>query len=120
MTIIERILETLEINGLKMSELCQYIGIGTSTMANWKTRNTDPPAKYIIPICEFLNVSLHYILIGKSDSKLELSEEETKVIKYYYRLTEEQKDYIKGEMVRLNMVEPQNKLDVEFAKELAK
>lgn len=120
MTIIERILETLDTNGLKMSELCQYIGIGTSTMANWKTRNTDPPAKYIAPICEFLNVSLHYILTGETNSKVEVSEDETKVLKYYDRLTDEQKDYIKGEMVRLNMVEPPNKLDVEFAQEWAK
>ena len=34
-------------------------------MANWKTRGTDPPAKYIIPICEFLKISCEFLLTGK-------------------------------------------------------
>lgn len=119
MTIIERILNLLDEKGLKMSELCQYIGVGTSTMANWKTRNTDPPAKYIAPICEFLNVSFDYILTGKKNTSSENSDDVNKALHYYERLTVEQKDYIKGEMVRLYMAEPANKQDVEFADELA-
>ncbi len=64
MEIIDRVLGELDKRGLKMSELCQFLGIGTSTMANWKTRHTDPPAKYIAPICEFLKVSTDYLLTG--------------------------------------------------------
>lgn len=46
----------------------------------------------------------------------ELTVDEQKVLKYYERLTDEQKDYIKGEMARLNMA---NKQDAEFADEKA-
>lgn len=119
MEIIQRILSELERRGLRMSELCQYLGIGTSTMANWKTRGTDPPAKYIAQICEFLNVSADYILTGKENKEKlvsGLTEDEQKVLKYYEQLTEEQKDYVKGEMARLNMA---NKQDTEFAEEKA-
>ena len=89
-------LQILDSKNIKMSELCCYLGINTSTMANWKTRNTDPPAKYIIPICEYLNVSPEYLLIGKElpttmellSSKLTENEEE--ILKLFTQLTERQ------------------------------
>ena len=50
MEIIERITETLEKTDKKATDLCDRLGIRTSTMSTWKTRNSDPPAKYIKPI----------------------------------------------------------------------
>ena len=47
MEIIERITETLEKTDKKATDLCDRLGIRTSTMSTWKTRNSDPPAKYI-------------------------------------------------------------------------
>ncbi len=63
--IIDNIIEILEKKHLKQSDLCAYIGINTSTMTTWKSRKTDPPAKYIILICEFLNISPYVLLTGK-------------------------------------------------------
>lgn len=92
-------LQILDNKNIKMSELCSYLGINTSTMANWKTRNTDPPAKYIIPICEYLNVSPEYILTGKDLSKkttiidlpsTQLTENEMEIIELFKKLTERQ------------------------------
>ena len=45
MEIIERITETLEKTDKKATDLCDRLGIRTSTMSTWKTRNSDPPAK---------------------------------------------------------------------------
>lgn len=68
--ITQRMLDLLDSKSLKMVDLCRYLNINTSTMTNWKNRGTDPPAKYIIPICEFLGVSCEYFLTGKEDSAL--------------------------------------------------
>ena len=70
MKIIERISYLLKDKGLSDAELCRVLKIGTSTMANWKTRGTDPPAKYIIPICEFLDVSCEFLLTGKEKKQM--------------------------------------------------
>lgn len=62
MSIIERIIQITDSKNLNQSDLCKYLNISNSTFSTWKTRNTDPPAKYILPICEFLNVSANYLL----------------------------------------------------------
>lgn len=104
MEIIERVLHVLEQKGKRMSELADHLGVGSSTVANWKARKTDPPAKFIIPICEFLDVSVEYILKGTegSVSSFSLTEEEEKVLVYYNRLNVENRDFIKGEMISLH------------------
>ena len=64
MTIIQRIYEMLEQKHKKPSDLARFIGVSTGQMSTWKTRNTDPPARFIPQIAEFLGVSIKYVLIG--------------------------------------------------------
>lgn len=45
MEIIERITETLEKTDKKATDLCDRLGIRTSTMSTWKTRNSDPASE---------------------------------------------------------------------------
>lgn len=65
MSIIERIYEELRRTGKKPAELARHIGVTTSQMSAWKTRDTDPPARLMPKICEFLQVSLEFLLTGK-------------------------------------------------------
>ena len=68
MSIINNILRLMDELKINQNELCAYLHIGTSTMSNWKNRGTDPPSKYIIPICEFLHVTPEYLLTGEERS----------------------------------------------------
>ncbi len=65
MEIIERIYETLDKTDRKASDLCEKLDIRASTMSSWKTRKTDPPAKHMKTIADFLGVSLDYLLTGQ-------------------------------------------------------
>lgn len=64
MSIIERIYELLKRTEKKPSQLAAYLGVNSGQMSLWKKRNTDPPAKYIASIAEFLGVTTDYLLIG--------------------------------------------------------
>lgn len=93
MSIINRIVNLLKKNGASQADICNYIGIKYNVFTTWKTRETDPPAKYLIQICEFLNISLEYLLTGKEKSSLtsELSADEQELFKIYKGLSIENK-----------------------------
>lgn len=69
MTICERMFSILDARADKNAAgLCRKIGVNTNQTTNWKNRNTDPPAKFLIPICEYLEVSVIYLLTGTEAS----------------------------------------------------
>ncbi len=108
MSIIDNVLCLMKALNINQNELCNHLHIGTSTMSNWKTRGTDPPAKYIIPICEFLNVSPEQLLTGKksaiqaptglSENEQELTDIEEKLLKDFRSLSQQGQDYIRQQM----------------------
>ena len=65
MEIIERIYQLLDEKNKRAYELCEKLSIRTSTMSTWKARTSDPPAKYMKTIADFLDVSLDYLLTGQ-------------------------------------------------------
>lgn len=64
MTATERMYDELHKQGKKGAELCKYLGISTSVLAGWKKQNTIPPSSYLVRICEFLDISVDYLLTG--------------------------------------------------------
>lgn len=64
MSIIERIYDILKKENKKPAELAKLLGVSTGQMSTWKKRNTDPPAKFVAQICEFLCVSPYFLLTG--------------------------------------------------------
>lgn len=97
MSIIDNILLLISQKRLTQSSLCEAIGINTSTMTNWKNRHTDPPAKYIIPICDFLGVSPYILIYGEEKSSPDsvLPSDEQELLSYYKRLP----DIDKGRLI---------------------
>lgn len=65
MTISERVFSLLEEMGESRYALGKYIGVDDTNLYQWKKRNTDPPAKYIVPIADFLGCSVHFLLTGE-------------------------------------------------------
>ena len=69
MTICERMFSLIGDQRGKQEELAAFLGIGPTTVTTWKKRNTDPPAKFVMRICEFLGCSPEYLLTGDDPSK---------------------------------------------------
>lgn len=67
-------------------------------MTNWKNRGTDPPAKHIVPICEFLDISPYLLLTGKEKSSptVELTADERELLDIYNKLSEKSKGMVLG------------------------
>ena len=91
MTICERMYDELERRGLTAYGLSKKLGVNTTTTSNWKQRGTDPPAKYIVPICEYLGCSVEYLLTGQETEKASvpgISENGREMLELYERLPE--------------------------------
>lgn len=102
MTICERMFQIIEEKGKKTADLCRILEIGTGQTTTWKKRNTDPPAKYITQICEFLEVTPEYLLTGKECSNLNLTENEKEMLQHFKKLSErgqiETIGFVKGKL----------------------
>lgn len=110
MSIIERIISVMEKKNLKMADLSRYLNVYSSVVSNWKTRNTNPPAEYLIQICEFVDEDITYILTGEKTINIQkLTEEEQKIIEMYNKLTDKNKG--KAEMfIEQRLEEQENDL----------
>lgn len=71
MSINERVFFTLKEKNLKQKDLADYLGIAQSVITNWKNRGNNPPAEYLIQICEFLGITIYELLGANSNNELE-------------------------------------------------
>lgn len=99
MEIIERIYDTLDRTDKRAYELCNLLGIRTSTMSTWKSRTNDPPAKYMKTIADFLGVSLDYLLTGQETPvRKNTTPEEDDLLELFRSLPEHKKYEFVGEL----------------------
>ena len=63
-TVTARLFAILKEQKKTAKALSRATGIPESTISNWRTKNRDIPADYIIPICEFLGITCEYLLTG--------------------------------------------------------
>ena len=105
----ERITNLLSSNSaFSQKDLANYIGKQPSTLSNWLLKDREIPSSCLIPICEYFNVSLNYLLTG---SEIESSNATTSVtdqewLDLIHQLPEDvQREYkaeIKGYVKALN------------------
>ena len=71
MTINEKIFTEIKEKSLKKADLARLLQVNTSVIATWEKRGTNPPAEYLIRICEFLNISIYELLGIKNENKIQ-------------------------------------------------
>lgn len=97
MTVSERIFAIMEDKKLKQKDLAEYTGISSSAVSDWRKKGTNPSVDKIIKICEFLNVSSHYLLTGEDTDNFV----DKKVLSAFHQLNEDNQDIIIGKMKEL-------------------
>lgn len=106
MTISERMFQILDEKGKKAADLCKILNVNNSQATNWKNRKTDPPAKYIIKICDFLETTPEFLLTGIDVNNLPVKE--IQLIENFRILEEEEQEMILKKIKKL-LPENQNK-----------
>lgn len=86
--IIERIKSILKTNkSLNQKDLSAYLNKAPSTISQWLTQNRDIPAECIIPICEYFDCSINWLLTG-TDHANDASSAEQKLLNLYRQADE--------------------------------
>lgn len=101
--IIDRVIELLEKEHRTQKELSEALGLHASSVNNWIVRHTDPAARYIIPICEFLGVSCEYLLTGTEASEVgpeggSFDREDLELLRLIQQLPHDAKIEFRGEI----------------------
>ena len=77
---IERILDLMEKNGVKANKLTSDLGMGMSSITDWKKGKANPSYGALVKIAEYFNVSVEY-LEGKTND----TASHDKLIDIYFR-----------------------------------
>lgn len=85
MTINQRMFEEMKKKKVKNIDIANSLNINKTVVSAWKARGTNPPAEYIVQICELLQVSPYFLLTGKETENL--SSEEQQLLAAY-RITD--------------------------------
>ena len=100
---------------IPQNDLAQILGVSKSTMSNYERNYSTPDPELLVKIADYFNVSIDYLFdyeLNISDLTREssdynrkngggLSKDEWNVLSYYSRLSDENKDLIKGQMIQL-------------------
>lgn len=66
--VLERVLKVLETKGMTEYQLCKQAGISSSTFSTWKKKDRAPDTLRMPKIAEALDVSLDYLMTGKTET----------------------------------------------------
>lgn len=73
--------------GKKPNALLNELGISSGTLSNWKNKGMLPDGKKLIELSQIFEVSIDYLLTGKS-SEPKLTDKEEELLKHFRRLPE--------------------------------
>lgn len=67
MTVGQKVFELLKQKGMTQKEFSEKTGIATTTISDWRKKNTNPGSDKILLICAALEVTPEYLLSGVSE-----------------------------------------------------
>lgn len=100
---------------IQQKQLSLTIHVPESTVSSWFKKDTNIPSEYVIPICDFLNISPYLLLAGKeyySNNNIVLSAEEKKIVNEYRYLSNESKSDIRSSLKHLYDMEMSSELSL--------
>ena len=90
---------------MTQKRLAEEMHIAQASIAGYESENSFPDFEKLTWLCKFFDVTSDYLL-GISDVQNDKTDiysiDEKNVLKYYQRLDQEDKDYIKGLMIQLS------------------
>ena len=92
------------INEKKITQkaLSKQLGVPTSTINNWIKLNRSIPSEFIIPICEFLDITPYLLLTGENvSSKSVLGPDEQELLDIYNSLSPKSQGQVKERAIVL-------------------
>lgn len=104
MLIIERITSLMKEKGITIAQISDKIDVSQSTFSTWGLRKKNPPVEYLIPICEYLGISMQYLLTGETHSENstcvfnDVTPEEMELINLYRKVPRDVQLEIRGEL----------------------
>ena len=102
--ILTRIMNLMEVKGLRQKDLADYLGLSMSSLTQWKTGKSRSYMKYLEQISELLGVDREYILNGNEEGSgnydFSLSSNEFDIVSTYRKLSESHKAQLSG-IIRL-------------------
>lgn len=90
----ERLKQECNNNGISPTSLLKQLKISTSKLTSWKNGSM-PNSDFLIPISEFLGVSIDFLLTGK-EKEPSLSADEQELLDYFKKLPKKDKQRLIG------------------------
>lgn len=100
MTVSERMFAFIDARKDKSAAgLAKLLGVSTGQTTSWRQRNCDPPVKYLPQICEYLGVSIAFLVTGeeaKVDLANVLAEDEAVLLERYRSLDADGREIVRA------------------------
>lgn len=110
MTISEKIFKLMKEKNISQLEMSKRTGISQSTISDWRTKNTNPAADKIVPICNALGITPNELLLESPEGKTKADQvitvdkgtDQYEILVEYNELNENAKGRIAGYMKALS------------------
>ena len=102
MNISQNLSHIIKEKKITQKALSKQLGVPTSTINNWIKLNRSIPSEFIIPICEFLDITPYLLLTGENvSSKSVLGPDEQELLDVYNSLSPKSQGQVKERAIVL-------------------